>query len=306
MASFSIRAATRQDCDGIGTVLREVWGDNLLEDVYQAQIDDCAYAVRVAIDVATDSVAAFGIGFPVLGSSSRWQIDLLAVRPIHQRKGLGKLLLQSLVSAGRRQGHTRAEGVVRVGNTGSEKAFESHWFVPDELVQMMAWAPSDASITAGPESVLSSKFDIGNTGQLDIRLLPMNTVTYKGMWIEGFDGCKVAADYFDVETDATIADVVHRVVKIARDRIHYEGRTSVTALLPKQLVDMLPDVDTSRDCYGQYRVFRCDLSCIPPTSAPLPLGHLEKCNSGWPKICQCKLASSDLQDFVSSISMDMR
>lgn len=98
---------------------------------------------------------------------TRWEIDLLAVHPHCQRMGLGSTLIDAILKAARGD---QARTVVAYGNLGAETVFERFGFTPSALHTL--W-------------IAEGQPDPKETPPNEAYLLPIQTLTYRGLWIEG-------------------------------------------------------------------------------------------------------------------------
>lgn len=102
--------------------------------------------------------------------NARWEIDLLAVHPHFRRKGVASELLKTAVSSLPPEA-TLSRGLIEVSNIGSQRSFARHGFQTDGVgynLYISATTPY-ASATCPPET----------------HLVPVNTLNYRGIWIEG-------------------------------------------------------------------------------------------------------------------------
>lgn len=170
--SSAIRPARREDADGIAAVLQELWCQDLEIDVFHAHLTDECCAVWVATE--NGEVVGFLSAFLTQRDNvRRWEVDLLAVRHTSQRKGLGGKLVEA----------TREDAVdctadlmrasIRVDNLPSQKTFQRAGYTTDgDVYKLLLWEPRLA--------------EVDNTDQQISTLLPVDALTYRGMWIENF------------------------------------------------------------------------------------------------------------------------
>ena len=133
MNSFEVQKAHRNNANGIGEVIKTVWPDS---DVNVKRIenvlDDPVHSTIVA--VLDGDLAGFVDGFMTTSVNGirRWEVDLLAVRPDYQRRGIASVLVQASTNEGRARGAAVARGLVAVNNVGSQKSFSHCGFDPDK------------------------------------------------------------------------------------------------------------------------------------------------------------------------------
>ncbi len=201
-----LRRATCDDVDGIAAVVHDVWQEQILVDVCQAQVQDDACAAWVAIDGG--DVAGFVSAFLTVGRGGvrRWEVDLLAVRRASQGQRLGRKLVLVACRDGARQDVAVARAAIRVDNVASQRAFEHADFRTDRRVhKLLVWFPK---LSDSP----------GDVGQAT--LVPVDTLTYRGLWIEG-----LTAEGSDPREQ-------QNALRAARSRVAREGRLNAGAVIP--------------------------------------------------------------------------
>jgi len=122
---------------------------------------------------ADGALAGFADGFLTLAEDGarRWELDLLAVDPAHQGRGLGRALIAACTEAGRDFGAEVARALIRASNTPSQRAFQHVGYTldPAPLVLWIDAQDDDAPAPLPP----------------DAYLIPVITLGYRGVWIEG-------------------------------------------------------------------------------------------------------------------------
>ncbi len=208
---IQFRAATPTDEVGVARVVHEVWGQRILPAVYQVQVTGRDSALWVAVE--RGQVLGFVSAFPTVDRQGerRWEVDLLAVMPAHQGQGLGRQLVARICQAPQAQTAALARAAIRVENIASQRAFENVGFVTDRREHdLLLWTPQP-----GPDAESTAP----------IALLPVDTLTYRGLWIEGL-------------TDEGVSpEQQRRAVRVARARAAREGRLNVGAVLPALPLD---------------------------------------------------------------------
>ncbi|MDZ4764939.1 MAG: GNAT family N-acetyltransferase [Chloroflexota bacterium] len=102
----------------------------------------------------------------------RWEVDLLGVCPDARGKGIAADLIASACTFGAAQGAQIARAIVRGDNLAAQKTFGRAGFTTDGTVYRLCVAsPSDSAVDV--------------TTHDDSYLLPVATLTYRGVWIEG-------------------------------------------------------------------------------------------------------------------------
>ncbi len=170
-----IRRARLTDLGGIAEIVQDVWEQDILPDVCEGQIEDDAAALWVAEEHS--SVVGFVSAFLTLGGrgNRRWEIDLIAVTPASRRQGLGQRLIARAFRDGRRHDAAAARAIVRVNNISSQRTFEKAGFATDgDVYHVMLWSPKP-----GDAPALTTK---------GLPCVPVDTLVYRGLWIEDLTG----------------------------------------------------------------------------------------------------------------------
>jgi len=204
-----IRHATPADIAGIEEVVKAVWADEtVLPEVAEAQIAQPDASLWVA-DV-DGQIAGFVSGFMTMSyeNEKRWDVDLIAVRPSDQSEGLGRSLIATVWTDAQAHSADYARALIRTDNLASQRAFSLAGFETDRRIfRLYVWSP----------------WEYGEPGMqlpFDVSLQPVDTLTYRGLWIEGFDPAMVSPD----EQRA--------VISAARAQVATEGRFNTSALIP--------------------------------------------------------------------------
>jgi ribosomal protein S18 acetylase RimI-like enzyme len=221
--------AAPTDIAGIAAVVDEVWGQAILPDVCRAQIENDACAIWVTRK--GHEILGFASAFLAVGAAGhrRWEVDLLAVRRASQGQGLGQGLIQRTCQDAERHSVALARAVIRVSNASSQRAFEKAGFSTDgEIHRLFLWAPQPGDI---PDPLVTSA-----------SVLTVDTLTYRGLWIEGV-----------VELPHTEQRVV---VEAARAMVTREDRLNTGALVPADGKHLLaPDLRSQAEMHGEYCCF---------------------------------------------------
>ena len=218
-----VRLAHSDDAEAIHRILQETWGDSLLFDVFMDHVSSPEHQVFVAVEAG--EVAGFLSAFLMSNPTPRWEIDLIIVRSTSQGKGIGTSLIQEALTYGSHLGVGWAKASIRIDNYASQRAFSKVGFTTDaQMRSLLLWNP------------LAWKFatNIPET----VHLIPVDTLTYRGLWIEGF-----------VESQQVQRDVI----RMAQSRIFDEDRLNTGMFIPDNLKGIIaPDLLTTATNHGQY------------------------------------------------------
>lgn len=221
-----IRLAQIDDAEAVHRILQETWSESLLFDVFADHISSPAQQVFVAVDAA--EVVGFLSAFLVSSPVPRWEIDLIIVRSASQGKGIGTSLIQVALTYGSHLEADSAKASIRIDNYASQRAFAKVGFMTDAQVRsLLLWKPLAFRFVANvPETV---------------HLTPVDTLTYRGLWIEGF-----------IEPQLS-QQVQHDVIRTAQSRIFDEDRLNTGIFIPDDLKGIIaPDLLTTATDFGQY------------------------------------------------------
>ena len=221
-----IRLANSDDAQAIHRILQETWGESLLFDVFTAHVSSSDHPVFVAVDGG--EIAGFLSAFLVPNPTPRLEIDLIIVRSKSQGKGIGTSLIAEALAYGSHLGVQWAKASIRIDNYPSQGAFSKTGFVTDAQVRsLFLWEPLDCEFAT----------NIPKT----IHLIPVDTLTYRGLWIEGF-----------IEPTLPLQEQ-HNVIRAARNSIFHEDRLNTGLFMPDSFKHTIaPDLLTSATDFGQY------------------------------------------------------
>lgn len=223
---LDIRLAQSGDAQTIHVLLQELWGESLLFDVFTDHISSPEHQVFVAVDAG--DVVGFLSTFLVSIPLPRWEIDLIIVQPECQRKGIGASLIQEALIFVKNLGAHKVKASIRVDNYASQHVFAKTGFTIDTNPHsLLVWDP----IACESSTNLVS----------NVHLIPVNTLTYRGLWIDGF-----------VKSQLSVNEQ-HTVIRAAQNRIFRENRLNTGMFIrdsSKQLI--APDLLASATDYGQF------------------------------------------------------
>ena len=198
----TIRPATAGDIPGIAQVCKAAFAEQIEPAVCLRQIADPTIDLHVAVEGA--EVAGFVSAFALDGAADNpWFVDSLAVRPQSQGRGYGRHLIESTWTTAHRRGLRLSRALIRTDNAPSQRCFAHCGYATDQRPHhLYIWPPQ--------VSAANGKTD-------PVRLLPVDTITYRGLWLEGLaDAC---------------AEIQRRAVQQARDYCAREGRGPSSALI---------------------------------------------------------------------------
>jgi N-acetylglutamate synthase-like GNAT family acetyltransferase len=225
---ITMRKATPADVPGIATVTRDVWGQDILPDVCEEQTH-CQVCALYIVEEAGD-IAGFVSAFLTVDNvgNRRWEVDLLAVRPASQGQRLGQQMVEAACWDAQELTVPFARAAIRVDNIASQKTFTRAGFKTDEQVhKLLLWSPAHDG----------SPIIYGGS----VTFVPVNTLTYRGLWLEGLTTYKV-----DKQEQ-------RKAVQIARSLIAWEGRHNIGAMIPAEEYHRLaPDLLEAAQLQGEY------------------------------------------------------
>ena len=221
-----IRLAQLDDAGAIHQILQETWGESLLFDVFADHISSPEHQVFVAVEAG--EVSGFLSAFLVSSATPQWEIDLIVVHPKSQGKGIGTSLIEEALMSGSNLGVHWAKASIRIDNYASQRAFSKVGFTTDAQVRsLFIWDPL----------VCESATDVPET----VRLIPVNTLLYRGLWIEGFCESQLSPKE------------QHDVIRTARNSIFHKSRLNTGMFIPDSFKHTLaPDLLTAATDFGQY------------------------------------------------------
>ena len=170
--SFAVRRAVPDDAPGIAAVKAAAWpGEASQAASIAAVIRQPGHATLVAVE--NGRVLGFVDGFltHALAGVRRWEVDLLAVHPDHRRRGIGRALVTACTDAGRTAGAARARALIQLDNVGSQNTFARCGYQVNEAVCRL-FVCTDGGASGPPPP-------------LDAHFIPVVTLNYRGLWIEG-------------------------------------------------------------------------------------------------------------------------
>jgi GNAT superfamily N-acetyltransferase len=166
---IEIRLADESDAAALTALKHAIWQDDN-PDV--EAIASVIRAPRMTLMADLDGQAAgFVDAFATLSAERvpRWEVDLLGVHPAVRGRGVGKGLLEVVLSAGQQAGLTQARGLVELNNTASQRTFARCGFTPSGTPCALMICTADVEPTAPAPGA---------------HLVPVMTYNYLGLWLE--------------------------------------------------------------------------------------------------------------------------
>jgi len=202
------RLAEAEDAQDIGVLIEQCFQ----ETPNNRQIlEGLAHSENRAVTLAVDDEQTVGFiaAFTTLSIEGviRWEIDLLAVRPGHQGKGIGRQLVKASFELGRRSGAALSRAVIQEKNAASQRAFANSGYIASEPMVMYRWQPEF-------NETMISRFNVVTEALPNI--IPVSTLTYRGLWLEG--------------------DLTEPIIQTAKQRMFMikEKLTSVGVVIPRR------------------------------------------------------------------------
>lgn len=227
----NLRRAVSTDIKGIAAVVYDVWEQDILTDVCKGLIKDDTCALWVAAD--KDDIAGFVSAFLSTGKDGdrRWEVDLVAVRRASQGQRLGRRLVIKACQDARMHNVSVARAIVRVDNIASQKTFKNAGFTTDwRIHKLLLWTPASSG----------DPIDDAN----NVTLLPMDTLTYRGLWIEG------------LTWEGLTTKDQRQAVRTSRSMVAKDGRLNAGALIPIDEEHLLAtDLRDEARMHGEYYRF---------------------------------------------------
>ncbi len=173
MNAVEIRSANAEDVENIAEIMKAVWTESSISNErILGVLGDSAHSTMVA--VCEGRVVGFVDGFLTVSQSGlkRWELDLLAVHPDFQRRGIASTLVTANTQEGQLMGAEIARGLIAVSNIGSQRAFSKSGYETDAVIcELMV-----ASDVKSPE---------GSDLDIEAAIIAVRTINYSGLWVEG-------------------------------------------------------------------------------------------------------------------------
>ena len=173
-------------------------------------------------------IAGFLSAFLMSNPAPRWEIDLIVVRPTSRGKGIGTSLIEEALTYGSHLKARWAKASICIDNFPSQSAFSKAGFTTNAQGRsLFLWDPL----------VCKSTPDVPKP----VHLIPVDTLTYRGLWIEGF-----------IEPHLSLKEQ-HDVIRVARNCVFHENRLNTGLFIPDSLKQTIaPDLLSEATDFGQY------------------------------------------------------
>lgn len=160
---MKLRNATPADAETIASLMLAVWRDEPPNAAHIAQTIELGNRTTLVAEADGELLAfidAFGTAY--------WELDLMAVAPAAQGKGIGKQLTYAALESGKQAGFRVARGLVAVSNDASQGVMRRMGLIPAGISTLyVCSAPSDTvTIPLG-----------------EVRVTEVRTFRYLGGWL---------------------------------------------------------------------------------------------------------------------------
>ena len=174
MSNYEIRSATVNDAEAIGGIIKAVWPES---EINIGRIESVIRNVEHSTMVARVEGVLVGFvdGFMTTTAEGarRWEVDLLAVHPEYQRRGIAAALIMANTQEGQQRGTALARGLVAIDNVGSQKSFARCGYEVDETICALMVSASRSHEPLGQIEITKAS------------IFEVHTMNYTGLWIEG-------------------------------------------------------------------------------------------------------------------------
>ncbi len=167
-----MRKLQPKDAPELARLIHTIWPDDNPDPARIARVSLDPSKLTL-IEEADGQIVGFVSAFPTLTveGASRWEVDLLGVHPACRGRGIARGLTEAVVEAGRGYGAKAARALIRIGNTASLNTFLRCGFSLDPTILDLYVADGEGGVSPTPPPGL--------------HLIPVETLTYAGTWVEG-------------------------------------------------------------------------------------------------------------------------
>ncbi len=167
-----IRKALLNDAQAIKILKDTVWpSDTTSEDHTQSILNDINQTILINENETDITGLAAAFMTTSLDYIQRWEVDLLAVHPNHQRQGIAKNLVNAITKIGRQKNAQIARALIQIENIGSQKTFTACGYTTNGGIQALYISDSENTSALDPAG--------------ECHLIPVSTLNYRGVWVEG-------------------------------------------------------------------------------------------------------------------------
>jgi GNAT superfamily N-acetyltransferase len=169
---FQIRQATTGDATAIARLIEQRLG----ESVPPSQIADAMSFHMTYVATVNNRVVGFVDGFTTESADnlSRLELDLIAVDADSAGQGTGKALLQHITQKAQDAAWYLSRALVAIDNVPMHRATGSFGYHRQEDV---------CGLFVSYSQMKNNQID--NSGSENIHIIPVQTLTYTGVWLEG-------------------------------------------------------------------------------------------------------------------------
>jgi len=189
-----VRRATGEDAVSILEVCHLVWADTRTDERLLQRIRNVLNKTQNRVTLVfsqadeaetRDELVGFVDGFVTRSESGneRLELDLLAVRPSHQRRGIAACLVNSFVDEGKKQmsmtiatSKVSTRALVAIDNLACQRVFQKCGFVNENEGERQLMVCKKR-----PESATN----VERKEKKPPHLIEVETITYNGIWLEG-------------------------------------------------------------------------------------------------------------------------
>lgn len=235
MGEIIFKEPSLEEFEAVQEVFRDVWDMHIMRETYASQVyNKNASVIGAYLDGEIVGVISSVMSVNKRGKK-RWELDLLAVKKLVQGKGIGTRLVQESIKRGEALECDYARGLIRIENVGSQKAFERAGFKKQEgIYNLILW------------QTWSFKEKLREVH--DITYLPMETLAYRGLWIE------------DLFSSDRSPNEYKMAINYAQQLAKNEKRDNTGATILKEDVNKLPRSIVKQSAnHGKYNWWTIDL-----------------------------------------------
>lgn len=166
-----IRYARVDDAPAIADIMHAVWSHDNPDMVLVASVIRLSQHVTL-VATLDERIVGFIDGFMTQSSEGepRWELDLVAVKPEYQQKGIAQQLIQTFTYAGQERGANFTRALVHIDNTPCQFALAKCGYECDGAVYSLYVASGGIAVEAQMSPTA--------------HLIPVQTFAYYGIWLE--------------------------------------------------------------------------------------------------------------------------